>query len=389
MNDLCVDAAYKSIIKHGEELCGDMVQIIRDDDDTFIVLADGLGSGVKANILSTLTSKIICTMMAAKMTVEECVSTIVETLPVCKTRGVAYATFTIIKIANNDEAHIIQYDNPAVIMLRDGKNYDYPYETRTIAGKPVTESHIKLCEDDVFVAMSDGAIYAGVGQTMNFGWQRPDIVSYVEENYNPENSAQTVATSVVDACNDLYMQKPGDDTTVAAVRIRKRSVVNLMFGPPREPDDLNKMMTLFFAKQGKHIVSGGTTSTLTAEFLGKELITGIDYIDPDVPPTAKIDGVDLVTEGVLTVNKVLEYARDYNSENNLFRKWHDGHDGASQIARMLFDDATDINFYVGRAINPAHQNPNLPISFNIKMQLVTELCENLKEMGKMVNVSYF
>ncbi|MBO5733532.1 MAG: SpoIIE family protein phosphatase [Clostridia bacterium] len=389
MNDLCVESAYKSIIKYGEELCGDMVQTVRDDDGIILVLADGLGSGVKANILATLTSKIICTMMAAKMSIEECVSTIVETLPVCKMRGVAYATFTIIKINNNDEAHIIQYDNPAVIMLRNGKNYDYPKESHTIAGKCVTESHIKLCEDDVFIAMSDGAIYAGVGQTMNFGWQRPEIVAYVEENYSPKNSAQVIANSVVDACDDLYLHKPGDDTTVAALRVRKRSVANVLFGPPENPEDLNEMLTLFFAKQGYHIVSGGTTSTITADFLGKELITSIDYIDPDVPPTARIDGVDLVTEGVLTINKVLEYAKDYNGENELFYKWHKKDDGASQIARLLFDSSTDINFYVGRAINPAHQNPNLPIGFNIKMQLVTELCENLKTMGKTVNVSYF
>jgi len=187
----------------------------------------------------------------------------------------------------------------------------------------------------------------------------------------------------------LYVHKPGDDTTAAALRIRKRSVVNLLFGPPSNPDDLSEMLTLFFGKQGHHIVSGGTTSTIAAEFLGKELITSIDYIDPEIPPTARIDGVDLVTEGVLTVNRVLEYAKDYNGEKELFNKWHKGEDGASQIARMLFDEATDINFYVGRAINPAHQNPNLPIGFNIKMQLVTELCENLKTMGKTVNVSYF
>ena len=388
MNDLCVEAAYKSIIKHGEELCGDMVQIIRDGNETIMVLADGLGSGVKANILATLTSKIICTMMAAKMSVEECVSTIVETLPVCRTRGVAYATFTIIKISN-DEAHIIQYDNPAVILLRNGKSYDYPTETHIIAGKNITESRIKLLNDDVFIAMSDGAIYAGVGETMNFGWQRPEIVSFMEENYSVKNSAQTVANLLVDACNDLYVHKPGDDTTVAALRVRKRSVANLLFGPPEKDDDLEKMMSLFFESDGRHIVSGGTTSSLVAKYLDEELITTLDYIDPEVPPTAKIEGVDLVTEGVLTINKVVEYAKDHNGEKVFFEKWHKGKDGASQIARELFDDATDINFFVGRAINPAHQNPNLPIGFNIKMQLVTELCENLKKMGKTVNVSYF
>ena len=136
-------------------------------------------------------------------------------------------------------------------------------------------------------------------------------------------------------------------------------------------------------------MSGGTTSTITAEFLGKKMETSIDYLDPDVPPTAKIEGVDLVTEGVLTINKVLEYAKDYIGENKLFSDWHTKKDGASKIAKMLFDDATDINFYVGRAVNPAHQNPNLPIGFNIKMQLVEELSGALKTMGKTINVSYF
>jgi hypothetical protein len=224
---------------------------------------------------------------------------------------------------------------------------------------------------------------------MNYGWQRENIVEFAVGNYNQNNSAKTVASSVLDACDELYGGKPGDDTTIAAVRVRKRSVVNLMFGPPRDPKDLNKMMALFFAKQGKHIVSGGTTSTLTAEYLGKPLIASVDYIDPEVPPTAKIEGVDLVTEGVLTVNKVLEYAKDHVGENALYADWRKRKDGASQIAKLLFEEATDINFYVGRAVNPAHQNPNLPIGFNIKMQLVDELSALLKDMGKTIHVSYF
>ena len=109
MNDLCADIGYKSINHYGEELCGDHVDIVEESENsTVIVLADGLGSGVKASILSTLTSKIISTMMAAGLSIEDCVSTIAATLPVCSVRGVAYSTFTIMHIVNNDTVDIIQ-----------------------------------------------------------------------------------------------------------------------------------------------------------------------------------------------------------------------------------------------------------------------------------------
>lgn len=389
MNDLCVDLGYKSLNKFGEQLCGDMIQVVKDDDTTILVLADGLGSGVKANILSTLTSKIISTMIAAHMGIEECVNTIMSTLPVCKVRGIAYSTFTIIKITNNTYAEIIQYDNPLVILLRNGKKYDYPTQTKIISGKKIVESKIRLNCDDVFVAMSDGAIYAGGGQTLNYGWQRENIIEFIESHYDKSLSANALTSLLIDTCNNLYANMPGDDTTIAAIKIRKRQVVNLMFGPPQNPEDVHNMMSLFFAKQGRHIVCGGTTSTLAAKFLGKELETTIDYIDPRIPPIARIEGVDLVTEGVLTISRVLEYAKDYIGKNILYNEWHSKNDGASIIARMLFEEATDINFYVGKAINPAHQNPNLPIGFNIKMQLVEELSKILKQMGKTINLSYF
>ena len=113
------------------------------------------------------------------------------------------------------------------------------------------------------------------------------------------------------------------------------------------------------------------------------------YLDPEIPPTACIEGVDLATEGVITINRVLEYAQDYLKDNVRYGEWCSKMDGASQIARMLFEEATDINFYVGRAVNPAHQNPSLPISFSIKMRLVDELSKCLEEMGKKIRVSYF
>ena len=157
MNDLCADIGYKSINHVGEELCGDHVDVVEENENsTVIVLADGLGSGVKASILSTLTSKIISTMMAAGLPIEECVSTIAATLPVCSLRGVAYSTFTIIHLLNNQVAEIIQYDNPHVIVIRDYQIYDYPKTEMNIGGKKIYKSTIKLQEDDVFIAMSDG-----------------------------------------------------------------------------------------------------------------------------------------------------------------------------------------------------------------------------------------
>ena len=390
MNELCADIGYKSINHYGEQLCGDHVDMVeQEDNSTVIVLADGLGSGVKASFLSTLTSKIISSMMAAGLRLEDCVDTIAATLPVCAVRGVAYSTFTIIHLINNELAELIQYDNPHIILLRDSVNYDYPKTEMTISGKKIYKSVIKLQEDDLFIAMSDGCPHAGIGVAYNFGWKREDIISFMESIAPAGYTAKTLSTILVDECFKLYGGQPGDDATACVVRIRKRVPMNLLFGPPSSRDDNDRMMSLFFSKEGKHIICGGTTSSIAAKYLGKPLVPSLSYDQSDVPPIAYLEGVDLVTEGVITINKVLTYAKDYLDQNDLYEQWSIKRDGASMICRLLFEEATDINFYVGRAINPAHQNPDLPINFNIKMNLVKELSECLKKMGKHIKVSYF
>ena len=390
MNNLCADIGCKSINHIGEQLCVDNVDIVEQgDNSTVIVLADGLGSGVKASILSTLTSKIISTMMAQGLSLEECVSTIAATLPICSVRGVAYSTFTIIHIIDNSTVELIQYDNPQIIMLRDCEIYDYPVSEVIIGGKKILKSNIKLRENDIFIAMSDGCPHAGIGTAFNFGWKRDDIAEFIRSVAHVGFTAKTLSTMLIDECNKLYGGKPGDDATACVIRIRKREPMNILFGPPSHRDDCDRMMSLFFSKEGKHIICGGTTSSIAAKYLGKEVKTTLKFERSDVPPIAYIDGVDLVTEGVITINKVLEYAKDALGDNEEYAHWSVSQDGASLICRMLFEEATDINFYVGRAINPAHQNPDLPINFNIKMNLVQELSECLRKMGKRIKVSYF
>ena len=390
MNDLCADIGYKSINHYGEQLCGDHVDIVETNkDSTVIVLSDGLGSGVKASILSTLTSKIISTMLAEGLSIEECVETIAATLPVCSVRGVAYSTFTIIHLKNNQTAELIQYDNPHVIMIRDEQNYDYTKKEMNIGGKTIYKSVINLRENDVFIAMSDGCPHAGIGTAYNFGWKREEIIEFMEVLAPVGYTAKTLATMLVDECDKLYGHKPGDDATACVVRMRKREPMNILFGPPSNRDDAERMMSLFFSKRGKHIICGGTTASIAANFLNKPLQINLKSESKEIPPTAKIEGVDIVTEGILTISKVLEYANDYLGENKHYEHWSFRKDGASRICQLLFEEATDINFFVGKAINPAHQNPDLPINFNIKMKLVEDLSECLKKMGKRIKVSYF
>ena len=391
MNDLCAEIGYKSINHYGEQLCGDHVEIVEQDDGSscVIVLADGMGSGVKASILSTLTSKIISTMIAEGLPVEECVSTIADTLPVCSVRGVAYSTFTIIHIINNRTAELIQYDNPQIIMIRDGEVFEYPTLELNIEGKKIYRSDIRLQEGDLFVAMSDGCPYAGMNNKYDNNWKREDIAEYVTAVSLAGYTAKVLSTMLVDECDKRYGFEPTDDATACVVRIRKRKPMNILFGPPADRDDCGRMLSLFFSKAGKHIVCGGTTASVAAQFLHKPVIAARAVENSDVPPMSEIEGVDLVTEGVLTMSKVLEYANDYLGGNELYEKWNFGRDGASMICQLLFEEATDINFYVGRAVNPAHQNPDLPINFHIKMSIVEQLSEALTKMGKRVRISYF
>ncbi len=390
MNDLCADIGYRSINHAGEQLCGDHLDVIEQEDGGIvIVLADGLGSGVKASILSTLTSKIISTMIAQGLSIEECVETIAATLPVVKEHGVAFSTFTILRLRRNDTAELFQYENPLAVVIRNDESIEYPCEQKNIGGKMISRSVFRLQEGDTFVLMSDGCPYAGSGNSYNMNWSREDIADYVTALLPAGYTAKTIASTLIEECDKLYEHQPADDVTACVVRIRRRVPMNILFGPPSSRDDSNRMMSLFFSRQGKHIICGGTTAEIASRWLRKPLRSAPIVPDSDVPPMSLLEGADLVTEGVVTMSRVLEYARDYIGENEEYRRWSYRQDGAAQIARLLFEEATDINFFVGRAANPAHQGTDLPIGFKYKMHVVDELAETLREMGKHVNLIYF
>lgn len=390
MNNLCADIGYKSVFHYGEQLCGDHVDVVKDEDNSaVVVLADGLGSGVKASILSTLTSKIISTMIAEGMPLEQCVETIAMTLPVDKEKNVAYSTFTIIHIEKCERANIIQFDNPMVIMIRDGKHFHYPRKELEIFGKKIFETSLRLHKGDTFIAMSDGCPHASVGLSYNMNWQRDDIISFVQSFGHVGYTAKTVATMLVDECYKQYGEKPLDDATACVVKIRETKKANLMFGPPVRKEDDEYMMHEFFESGDIHIVCGGTSANVAARYLGEEVVPLMNSGVNGIPPLSEIRGVDLVTEGIVTMSKVVEYAKNYVGDNELYKEWAYERDGASSICRLLFEKSTEVNLFIGNAVNESHQDEEMGISFRRKMELVKSLADSLEAMGKKVRIKNF
>lgn len=389
--NVSVDVAWKSLNKHHEELCGDKVEILKTKDSEIVILADGMGSGVKANILATLTSKILGTMFLNGATIESCVETIAKTLPVCKVREVAYATFSILQIFHNGDAYLVEFDNPDCVFVREKEVVQYPYQERVIEGKKIHEYRFKVQLKDCFVLMSDGVIYAGVGEILNFGWTWDSMAEYTLKCTKETLSASRLAAMLSEACYELYGGRPGDDTTIAVIRVIDRQVVNIFTGPPKNKEDDERLMKDFMQMEGKKVVSGGTSANIAARVLRKDIITTLDYADPEVPPMATIDGLDLVTEGVLTIGKALGLLRRYQKDefDTEFFDELDANNGASKLAKMIIEECTELNLFVGKAMNIAHQNSNLPFDLSVRMNLVEQLKEMAESLGKNVSVKYY
>lgn len=387
-----VDVAWKSLNKHHEELCGDKVEVLRTDDSEILILADGMGSGVKANILATLTSKILGTMFHEGAKIEDCVETIAKTLPICKVREVAYATFSILQIFHDGRGYLVNYDNPNIVFIRDKKILDYPFEERVIEGKKIQEYHFDVQINDCFVEMSDGVIYAGAGEILNMnGWTWEAMANYTLECTKKTLSASRLAAMLSDACNDLYEGKPGDDTTVAVSRVVARKVVNIFTGPPLNQEDDEVLMKEFMHQEGMKIVSGGTSANIAARYLKKDIKTVMNTTDPSVPPTATIEGLDLVTEGVLTLGKTLKLLKKYENDDfdaDFFDEL-DAENGASKLAKIIIEECTEIHLYVGKALNEAHENTDLPFDLSVRMNLVDQMKEVAEKIGKHVTVKYY
>lgn len=385
-----IDASYNSLKKHSEELCGDCIQQANLEDSKIFVLADGLGSGVKANILSTLTSKIAITMLREGSTLEETIDTIVHTLPVCKQRHLAYSTFTLVKIYKDGDAYAAEFDNPSLFLHKNGNDIPVEKKLRVIGDKNIYESRFKMDKDTMLVVVSDGVVHAGVGHSLDLGWEWVNVNSYLRDMSKNEPSTKDVVNSVLDTCRELYEDEPGDDTSVLAVKIKEQQVVNLFFGPPRDRKNDTEVFEKVLNSGSKVVICGGTTAQIAARLLGKDMDFEMDTMTMDLPPIATIEGVELVTEGVITLSKAIDILREYVKPdyNPKIEEKLQENNGASMLAKLLIEECDSVRIYQGTAINPAHQDLAFKMDFIYKINQLNELKLLLKKLGKDVEVVY-
>lgn len=377
-----LDIGCSQLNKKGEELCGDTIEVLRTADSLIIVLSDGLGSGVKANILSRITAKTAATMLKMGGQIDDVIETMIETLPVCKVRNLAYSTFSILQIFNDGSAYLVEFDSPPAYW-GFGNNLLYlKREERMVGDKVIREARFDLKEGHWLVLVSDGVLHAGIGGVWNLGWGEEQIGNYIRTNAPGEYNPNEWAEKITAICNKFYCGEPGDDASVVIVRLRKVRKLNALIGPPRNRADDPLVVRNLIGSEGVRVVCGGTTSQLVGRILKREVQVNMDMVSDLVPPTGQIRGIDLVTEGAVTLYYTLQYLKDDP------QKLEDIRDGASRLTKALLR-ADEVNFIVGLAINPVVHDPDFPVAFALKHQTVRDIAETLERMGKKVMVEYY
>ena len=384
-----VECNWISLNKAGEELCGDSVMIRTKPDSFVAVLSDGLGSGVKASILSTITAEIAARMFEADGKVEDVMQTLVETLPECSVRKLAYATFAVLIVYNGRDAHIVLFDSPPLILLRNAEVVPIPVEERQVKGRIIKEAHFELRENDYMVLVSDGYEHAGLGGIFRLGWGWKNVATAVQRFAQTGMDTVKLTEAMSKTCLKLYNDQPGDDATVICMKVRPAISVCVLTGPPANKDMDEFAVSRLMAAAGDKIICGGSTAQMTARILREKL--EVEWVPPwkrtsdelkkkGSPPTAVIKGINLVTEGILTLGQALEIMRSARTIHDLPRD----NDAATRLARYLLE-ADDIHLIVGTAINP-NQVADLIRGEPMRMGYIRELVSDLNARNKIVTV---
>ena len=385
-----VDCQQKNHFK--ERICGDvfLTRKIKEDNRIIVVLSDGMGHGVKASVLGTLTATMALNFTKEHKEPVKTAEIIMKTLPECSERKMNYSTFTIIDIEFDGKTTILEYDNPECIIIRDRKALEtevknISFDSCNGSNKNLRVISFRPKKGDRIILSSDGIVQAGLGTPQfPFGWGKDNVTRFSIDVIKqfPQISARQLSTRILNMAyrHDGFQSK--DDASCGVIYYREPRTLLICTGPPFEFEDDSKLGTAVKDFQGKKIIMGATTGDIIARELKLNIKDGFKFDDPDLPPISQIQGIDLYTEGILTLNKVEKILKAYNNNYNLAKG------PADEVVKLILE-SDEIQIIIGTRINIAHQDPNLPVELEIRRTVVNRIANLLEDKFlKKIKVRY-
>jgi len=368
---------------HAEaRVCGDVFisRRIKEEGRIIVVLSDGMGHGIKANMLGTLTATLAVNFTQEHKSVQKIAEIIMDTLPEDSVKHMNYSTFTIIEIDVDGEVRILEYENPKTMIYRGSHPFEPEWnciilEGERRAGREVLTTTFKPVKEDRIVFCSDGVTQSGLGsEKYSLGWGVTNLAAFVLETIHDEFdiSAVDLAAKVINRANLNDGFHPRDDISCGVIYFREPRKLMICTGPPQQPENDALFCDIFSQFKGKKIICGATTADMVAREWGEEIQDTNVQMDPELPPVSHMKGVELITEGILTLSKTSELLKKYNNNYKL------GKGPADEIVRFLLD-CDEIHFLVGTNINIAHQDPTLPIELELRRTVVHRIARTLEE----------
>lgn len=379
--DLFIDVEFHQVCKKDKVVCGDVFlsRRLKEENRTLVVLADGLGSGIKANVLASLTAGMIVNFMSLNEPLERFTEVIMNTLPVDSFRKIGYSTFTIIDIDSDGESRIIEYGNPPVLLIRNGKSVK---PNRKLLPLSFEKNHaqslyywdFQALKDDRIVYMTDGISQSGMGRRdMPFGWEIGSVQTFIEEliQRKPQISARDLSRRLSAQAQNNDIQKPQDDMSCGVIHFTKPRQLLLCTGPPYNPDNDKRLAEKVQYFQGSKVLCGGTTAEIISRELNLEIEVDMDTATTTLPPLSYMEGIDLVSEGILTLGRISILLE----QNQVLEEPEDT--PAGKIIQQFIDN-DEIYIVVGTKVNNAHQDPTLPVELEIRRNVMKRIAHLLE-----------
>ncbi|MGL1903595.1 MAG: serine/threonine-protein phosphatase [Fibrobacterales bacterium] len=376
MKEYHVEVDWCSVNKNNNAVCGDtiLVECIKAEDRIISVLADGLGSGIKANVLSSMTSAMAIKCVSSEMDIRQVAETIMKTLPECSVRKIAYSTFIVFDIRSDGFVQVIEYSTPSSLVLRAGKllpltRQYIEFDTKNTYENRVSYYSFRASRGDRIVAYSDGVTQAGIG-TSNypFGWGEQLPIDYIQTELtkNRDMSSRDLSQAIVTKSNSIDAGSPKDDTSCLVHYFRSARKLLVVSGPPHDKSRDSELMTSINEFEGAKIICGGTTANIVAFQMNKPLKMAEYETGGLVPPASLLSGFELVTEGCITLSRLIDLLEGDFTGTVL---------PSSVLGRLRKQiiESDSITFLVGTKVNEAHQDPRFLSDLDLRKNIVKRL----------------